>query len=158
VYANAWNPPWGEYAGDSTALAVIEMENGVRASYEGAKANASTMSPWDEEYWRVECRDGTLELDRRRLRLLRGGPTEAPAVDELPLDEGDAWMNPLIAERFVRWLDGGPAPETRLEDSIHDTALTMAAIESAHTGRVVDVAAYTAQHLAAAAVELGAAS
>ena len=155
VYANGWNPEWGEYAGDSTALAVIEMENGVRASYEGSKTNASTISPWEEEYWRVECRDGTLELDRRRLRLLRGGAKEIPPVEELPLDDGTAWLNPLLAERFVRWLDGGPAPETRIEDSIHDTALTMAAIESAHTGRVVDVPAFTQEHLDAAAEELG---
>ena len=158
VYANGWNPPWGEYAGDSTALAVVEMENGVRAVYEGSKTNASTMSPWDEEYWRVECRDGTLELDRRSLRLLVGGPNDIPTATALSLDgdADDAWMNSLLAEKFVRWLDGGPAPETRIEDSIHDTALTMAAIESAHSGQVVDVAAYTARHLAAAAQELGA--
>jgi predicted dehydrogenase len=155
VYANGWNPPWGEYAGDSTALAVIELENGVRASYEGSKTNASTINPWDEEYWRVECRDGTLELDRRVLRLLRGGPAELPKVEDLTLDEGETWMNPLLAERFVRWLDGGPPVETRIEDSIHDTALTMAAIESAHTGAVVDVPAYVAEHLAAARAELG---
>jgi hypothetical protein len=64
-------------------------------------------------------------------------------------------MNSLLAETFVRWLDGGPAPATRIEDSIHDTALTMAAIESAHSGQVVDVGAYTRQHLDAAAEELG---
>lgn len=155
VYANGWNPPWGEYAGDSTALAVIEMDNGIRASYEGAKANASTISPWDEEYWRVECRDGTLELDRRELRLLRGGPTEVPSSEALALDDGTVWMNPLLAEQFVRWLDGGPPVPTRIEDSIHDTALTMAAIESAHTGRVIDVHEFTQLAMDAAAMELG---
>jgi predicted dehydrogenase len=154
VYASAWNPDWGEYGGDSTALAVIEMANGVRASYEGSKTNASTMSPWNEEYWRVECRDGTLELDRRRLRLLRGGPTDQPTVEELALDEGETWMNPLLAEQFVRWLCGGPPVATRIEDSIHDTALTMAAIESAHSHQVVDVPAFTKTHLDAAAIEL----
>jgi predicted dehydrogenase len=155
VYANGWNPDWGEYAGDSTALAVVEMENGVRAAYEGSKTNASTISPWEEEYWRVECRDGTLELDRRRLRLIRGGAKDIPTSEELELDAGETWMNSLLAETFVRWLDGGPAPATRIEDSIHDTALTMAAIESAHSGQVVDVGAYTRQHLDAAAEELG---
>jgi hypothetical protein len=131
------------------------MENGIRASYEGSKTNASTISPWEEEYWRVECRDGTLELDRRRLRLLRGAAKEFPAIEELALDEGPAWLNPLLAERFVGWLDGGPAVATRIEDSFHDTALTMAAIESAHTGRAIDVPAFTQAHLDAAAEELG---
>ena len=156
VYATSWNPDWGEYAGDSTALAVVEMENGIRAAYEGSKTNASTISPWEEEYWRVECRDGTLELDRRRLRLLRGGARDVPTAEELALDDGPTWLNPLLAERFVGWLDGGPAVATRIEDSFHDTALTMAAIESAHTGRAVDVPAFTQAHLDAAAEELGA--
>jgi predicted dehydrogenase len=155
VYATSWNPDWGEYAGDSTALAVVEMENGIRASYEGSKTNASTISPWEEEYWRVECRDGTLELDRRRLRVLRGTAKEMPTAEELALDEGPVWLNPLLAEQFVGWLDGGPPVATRIEDSIHDTALTMAAIESAHTGRAIDVPAYTQAALDAAAEELG---
>ena len=64
----------------------------------------------------------------------------------IDLDDGDAWMNPLLAQRFVEWLDGGPPVATRIEDSIHDTALTMAAIESAHTGQVVDVPAYVGPH------------
>ena len=65
---------------------------------------------------------------------------------------------PQAEAQLMRWLDGGPPPETRLEDSIHDTALTMAAIESAHTGQVVDVTAYTAEHLATAGREVEGAS
>src|SRR4029079_199540 len=78
VYATSWNPDWGEYAGDSTALAVVEMENGIRAQYEGANTTASKISAWEEEYRRVECHDATLELDRRRLQLIRGGAREIP--------------------------------------------------------------------------------
>ena len=38
--AQTWNPAWGEYAGDSQGLVLMQMENGVRAFYEGAKTNA----------------------------------------------------------------------------------------------------------------------
>lgn len=148
VYAVAWNPPWGEYAGDSTALVTIEMENGVRCFYEGAKANASTMNGWEHDYIRVECRDGTLELDGRKLRVLRGGAWEPPVSEALPLVEQAAWKNAWLAELFVRWLAGGPPPENTLDDNIHCAALLFAAVESAHSRGPVEVSAFLDRHLA----------
>ena len=147
VYARTWNPPWGEYAGDSTALIVTEMVNGVRCLYEGAKANASTMNGWGNEYLRAECEHGTLELDRRIVRVLRGGPWERPLACELPLLKQDVWMNPWMAEQFCDWLRGGPVPPTNLDDNIQCAALLFAAIESAHSGAVVDVQAFLTRHL-----------
>jgi predicted dehydrogenase len=148
VYAVTWNPKWGEYAGDSTGLITIEMENGVKGFYEGAKANASTMNGWGNEYFRAECKDGTLELDSRQLRLLRGPAWGKPTTTELPMEEQSAWQNSWIAEEFCDWLNGGPAPATNLDDNIQCTALLFAAIESAHTGKPVDVQEFLARHLA----------
>jgi predicted dehydrogenase len=139
VYALAWNPPWGQFQGDSTALITMEMENGVRCFYEGAKANASTMNGWENDYLRAECEEGTLELDCRKLRVLRGGPWETPVAESLPLLEQPAWMNPWLAGQFCEWLLGGPEPPNSLEDNIQCCALLFAAVESAHSGKVVDV-------------------
>jgi predicted dehydrogenase len=155
VFATSWNPPWGEYGGDSTALAVVEMENGVRASFEGSVTSAASINPWDQEYWRAELDGGTLELDRRRLRLLRSDPEGPVEATELPLDERPVWMNTWLAEWFVDWLDGGEAPPTTIEDNLHCQALTMAAIQSAHTGEAVDVPAFLARHLEDAEEALG---
>ncbi len=148
VYAKTWNPPWGEFAGDSTGLVTMEMTNGVHCFYEGAKANASTMNGWAEEYFRAECRDGTLELDRRKLRVLRGKAWDDPVATTLQLQEGSVWMNRWLAEQFCDWLQGGPAPKNELEDNIQCAALLFAAVESAHTGQVVDVQQFLAHHLA----------
>ena len=142
VHAVTWNPPWGEYAGDSTGLLLLEMENGVKCFYEGAKANASTLNGWGNDYIRAECRDGTLELDRRWLRALRGGTWERPLAEDLPLLQQPAWKNAWLAELFVNWLNGGPAPQNNLDDNIQCAALLFAAIESAHTGKIVDVQEY----------------
>jgi predicted dehydrogenase len=142
VYATTWNPRWGEYAGDSTGLITMEMENGVRCLYEGAKANASTLNGWGNDYLRAECEYGTLELDRRRLRVLQGGAWEQPQSRDLPLLEQPAWTNAWLAELFCNWLRGGPAPPNTLDDNIQCAALLFAAIESAHTGAVVDVQAF----------------
>ena len=147
VSAQTWNPPWGEYAGDSTAFITVEMENGVRCFYEGAKANASTLNGWTNEYFRAECENGTLELDSRRLRLLRGGPWEEPQSAALALLLRPVWMNPWLAEMFCDWLSGGPAPPNTIDDNIHCAALLFAAVESAHTGRRIDVREYLQRHL-----------
>ena len=147
VYARTWNPPWGEYAGDSTALIVMEMENGVRCQYEGAKANASTLNGWGDDYLRAECEGGTLELDRRWLRVLRGGPWERPLAEDLPLLQQPAWTNPWLAELFCRWLAGGDAPPNSLQDNIQCAALLFAAIESAHTAQPVDVQAFLTREM-----------
>jgi len=147
VYALTWNPPWGEYAGDSTGLITLEMTNGVRCLYEGAKANASTLNGWKNDYLRAECRDGTLELDRRCLRVLNGGPGDKPAAKDLPLHQQPVWQNAWLAEQFVAWLNGGPEPANSLRDNIQCCALLFSAIESAHTRQPVDVQAFLVKHL-----------
>lgn len=147
VYALTWNPPWGEYAGDSTGLITLEMENGVKCFYEGAKANASTMNGWMEDYIRAECKDGTLELDRRWLRVIRGGAWERPLSQDLPLLQQPAWKNAWLAELFVQWLNDGPTPPNNLDDNMQCSALLFAAIQSAHSSQIVDVQQFLKSHL-----------
>ncbi len=152
VYARTWNPPWGQYAGDSTALIVAEMTNGVRVQYEGAKANASTLNGWGNDYLRAECADGTVELDRRKLRVLQSGRNQLLNSQELALrTDREVWMNPWLAEQFCLWLCGGPAPATTITDNLQCAAFLFAAIESAHSGTVIDVQKFLAGHRAPAA-------
>ncbi len=148
VYANTWNPPWGEFAGDSTGLMIVEMENGVRVFYEGAKPNATGLNTWARDYWRAECDRATLVLDNRQLRRLSDLSGERED-EELPLAVQPAWVNPWLAEMFVDWLQGGPPVPTQVEDNIQCAALLFAALESAHSGQVVDVQEYLARHLGA---------
>ncbi|MBE7560615.1 Gfo/Idh/MocA family oxidoreductase [bacterium] len=151
VYARTWNPPWSEFSGDAQGLILVEMENGVKVMYEGAKANASTLNEWCEDYWRAECDHATLELDQRRLRVIRGNRGRNAIIEELPLEQQPAWVNSWLAEMFAEWLLGGPEPPNSLEDNIQCAALLFAAISSAHTGEIVDVQAFLANALAATA-------
>jgi predicted dehydrogenase len=149
VYARTWNPEWGEYAGDSTVLAIVEMLNGTRILYEGAKANAATLNGWGNDYIRAECEHGTLELDRRELRVSRSDPGGPPETDELPLLAGETWLNPLIAEMFCDWVDGRRDDHpTEVQDNLQCTAMVFAAIESARTGEPVDVQEFLRRYLA----------
>ncbi len=67
IYAQTWNPKWGEYGGDSQGLVTMHMENGTRATYEGAKTNANGFNWWAQEYIRAECEGATLIMDRRQV-------------------------------------------------------------------------------------------
>jgi predicted dehydrogenase len=141
IYARTWNPPWGQYAGDSQGLVLMSMANGRQVMYEGAKTNAAGLNCWGDEYIRAECRESTLELSRQVLR--RYPLTEAwkPLAEPeiVPSDRQPKWANTWLIEKFCHWLDGGPAMETNVEANLQSVALIFAAIESSRTGQPVKV-------------------
>jgi predicted dehydrogenase len=159
LYAQTWNPRWGEYAGDSQGLVTMHFGNDTRALYEGAKTNAVSLNGWTDEYIRAECELATLVLDRRRLvklpynsETIRANKRESDG-EEIPLLQQPKWANTWLVEKFVRWLDGGEMMETNVEDNLQSVALIFAAIESSHSGqpvRVQELLEQTRQEVAAA--------
>ncbi len=145
LHAQTWNPPWGEYAGDSQALVSMRFANGARALYEGAKTNAVGLNWWGHEYVRAECRDATLILNRRRLERFEHGSagkrtsSREGTGTKIPLRKQSKWSNAWLIEKFVRWLDGGEAMETNVEDNLQSVAMVSAAICSSRTGQSVKV-------------------
>jgi predicted dehydrogenase len=145
VWADAWNPPWGEYAGASQALVTMRFRNGSRAFYEGGKTNAAGLNGWTEEYIRAECELGTLILDHRRLEHFPHDPAgpwagaREGSGQPLPLLERPVWGHEWLIEQFVDWLDGGPAMATSVEANLRSVVMTHAAIESSHSGRPAQV-------------------
>ena len=138
LHAVTWNPAWSEFDHHAQALILMEMENGVKAVYEGAMTNATTLNNWTQEYFRAECEKATLELDHRRLRRMSDLDGERK-IDDLPLCEQAFWLDTWIAGMFVDWLRGGPPPPNSLEDNMQCAAMLYAAVESAHSGDIVDV-------------------
>jgi predicted dehydrogenase len=147
LYAQTWNPAWGEYGGDSQGLVMMHFENGARAFYEGAKSNAIELNGWSQEYIRAECEFGTLIMDHRRVELFAYDATQKSRRvregqgETLPLIEQPKWANTWLVEKFVRWLDGGEPMETNVEDNLQSVALIFAAIESSRTGQPIKVQA-----------------
>lgn len=145
VWAEAWSPPWAEYAGPSQALVTMRFGNGSRALYEGAKANAVGLNGWGEEYIRAECELGTVICDRRRIERFPhdpAGPWSGPGEgggDPVPLLRRPRWSHAWLIEQFLDWREGGPPMATNVEDNLRSVALTHAAIESGHRGRPVRV-------------------
>jgi predicted dehydrogenase len=157
LYAQTWNPSWGEFAGDSQGLVMLHFDNGSRAFYEGAKTNAVGLNCWGREYLRAECEKATLVLSHRQLeRFDHGaapattGPLEGRGTP-IPLLQQPKWANTWLIEKFVKWLDGGEAMETNVEDNLQSVALIFAAIESSRSGRPVQVQELLAHERAQAA-------
>jgi predicted dehydrogenase len=143
LYAQTWNPRWGEYGGDSQGLVTMMFANGVRAFYEGAKTNAVGLNGWAQEYVRAECEHATLIMDHRRVERFpySGGRIykREGEGEPVPLVEQAKWANTWLVEQFVQWLAGGAVMETNVEDNLQSVALIFAAIESNHTGQPVQV-------------------
>jgi len=147
VYARSWTPPGVEYEGDTSAFAIFEMENGVVCQYEGALTNAATLNDWEHEYFRAECDRGTAIVDNRQLTVWRGGENRKWEVERVALMERPTWMNEWLIEQFLDWREGGAPMETSIDDNMQCLALTFAAVESAHTGKAVEVQEYLRHHM-----------
>ena len=147
IYAETWNPPWGEYEGDPQALVIMRFENGARGVLEAAEANSVGLYPWLQEYWRVECERSTLVLSHRNLERFAYEPSKSSAIqavkegegETIPLIEQPKWHNIWLIEKFVKWLDGGEPMETNVEDNLQSVAMVFSAVESSRTGQPVKV-------------------
>lgn len=146
VYAVTWNPSWSEFKGDSVALITFEMENGVKVIYEGNKVSATGLNTWLQDYFRVECENATLTLDRRELTITSDLSGEREIVQKKLLQQ-DVWKNPWLAEMFVDWINGGDAPMCTVEDNIQCIAMLFAAIESTREGNVINVQDFLREYL-----------
>jgi predicted dehydrogenase len=145
LYADTWLPEWAEYEDDVQATVQMRFENGVRATWEGAKANATTLNGWGSDYLRAECRDETLVLDDREIVRY---PYEQDAEtvvgtaegegESVPLDDRETWSNAWLVQQFVEWLDTGEPMAPDVESNLQSVALVEAAIESSERDEAVD--------------------
>lgn len=160
VYADTWCPDWAEYEGDVQALVQLRFENGTRATWEGAKANAVTLNGWNSDYLRAECRDETLILNDRELvrypyNSEQEGVVGGRSAEGTPvaLDQQEKWDNTWLIEQFVNWLDGDEPMATNVQDNLQAMALIAAAMESSQTGTPVDVQSLLAETRQSVSIE-----
>jgi len=144
IYAETWNPAWGEYAGDSQGLVIMHVKNGPRVFYEGAKTNATGLNCWANEYVRAECEKATFIMDHRRIERFdyksgQWNDGREGKGENVPLIEQPKWANAWLIEKYARWLQGGEPMETNVHDNLQSVALIFAAIESSRAGRPVKV-------------------
>lgn len=147
VFAKTWHQDWSIFNGNISGTVFIEMESGVHAFYEGSMVNAARLNSWGSEYFRAECEKATIEMDHRVIKVKKALDVITEEVSTIPLKQQRKWMNPRLAELFINWVNGGKEPENSIEDNIQCAALLYAAVESAHTGKTVDVQDFLKQHM-----------
>jgi predicted dehydrogenase len=146
IYADTWLPEWAEYEGDVQALVQMRFEDGTRATWEGAKANAVTLNGWGSDYLRAECRDETVVLTDREITRRPYNPNREAVVgreddtgESIPLDTQAKWDNTWLVDQFVEWLDGGEKMATNVQDNLQSIALIEAARRSSQTNEPIEV-------------------
>jgi len=149
VFCQYWqfDPQDGSDTTPSTSLTHVTMENGVRCMVEHSNAYAVTTNGWSNEHFRAECANATIIADNKKVTLLSGMGQPFPERAEMPLKAGEYFDHALLTHDFCRWLNGGPEPQTSLEDNMQCAALTFAALESAFSGKEVDVQSFLKEHM-----------
>ena len=141
-----WEPANSWYTQGSSATAVFEFGGGKVFTYRGSWCADGFRSSW-EAGWRIIGERGSLVWDgfdglkaevatpEREGLFNRVEPITVP-----PLDESDRVGGHLgVIQDFVRAVESGTGPETRGADNIKSLGMVFAAIESAETGRRVDI-------------------
>ncbi len=147
VWCREWNPKGSWYRQGSSAVAVFDVSNGGIFSYRGSWCADGRRTSW-EGVWRIVCERGSLTWDGSEAihaESVEGAereglfdaphPVEVPALD--PSDRVDGHLG--VMRDFLVAVETGRPPETAGEDNLKSLGMVFAAIESAETGRPVDI-------------------
>src|SRR5262249_9202658 len=128
--------------GEFNNLYVLEMANDVRASYEGSGTAAGTQNTWHQESYRAECEHGALAIDAdRTVWISQHTPGQGLRTEEVPAPAGGLEGPHWLVNEFLDWLDGGPTPDTVVDENLKSAVMVFAAIEASRTNQVMDVEA-----------------
>jgi predicted dehydrogenase len=150
VYCREWNPRNSGYKQGSSAAAIFELGDGVIFNYRGSWCADGLMTSW-ESAWRIIGTKGTLVWDGHQdIRAEIAGQgngkpisglfSEVAASEIPPLAESDRTGGHLgVMQDFIAATRGGPEPETVGHQNIKSLAMVFGAIESAETGRRIEL-------------------
>jgi predicted dehydrogenase len=148
IYAKSFRPHWSWFDGKPGASVLLELDGGIEVSYFGSWTSRGRETSWAGE-WRIVGEKGAIHWDSPNASLVLGHPEENP--QQPPLDtlallpktlEHSGFAYSL--HEFVRAIEEDREPVTGIDDNLQSFAMAMAAIESARSGRAIDVQEYIA--------------
>ncbi len=149
VYCHEFNPPGSWYAGNASAVCIFEMSDGSVFSYRGSWCAEGAPTSWDAA-WRLNGETGTAIWDGTGVPYAEvvapGDQTEKFIRDykrvEAPMEwKGRAGHEGCLDEMFAALSEGRKA-ETDCRDNIKSLAMVFGAIDSAKSGRKIDLRTY----------------
>ncbi len=145
VYSKEWNPAGSWYAHGASAIATFEMTNGIIYSYRGSWCAEGLSTRWEAD-WRVVGTKGSARWDggegfqAEMVAKMDGFTSQQRKLDWPSHDPGDKvgghWG---LMKEFVNGVQTGKFPETVCTDNIKSLAMVFGAIESAETGKCVEI-------------------
>ena len=148
VYCHEFNPKGSWYAGNASAICIFEMSDGSVFDYRGSWCAEGAPTSWEAQ-WRIVGDKGTALWDghgQPYAEVLADGPQEGKFIrDYVRIDpepdkaEGSSTgHNGCLDEMFLALEQGRPA-ETDCRDNRYSMAMVLGALESAKTGRKVNL-------------------
>ena len=145
VYCKEWNPSNSWYDHDASAIAMFEMSNGIIYTYRGSWCADGLNTSWEAD-WRVigqrgsACWDGEQGMQAQAIAdtgsfVSNYQDVAIPAYNGTDAIDGHAGQ----IREFVKCVQSGTIPETTCTDNIKSLAMVFGAIESAETGKRVEI-------------------
>lgn len=145
VYCKEWNPRGSWYDQDASAMAIFEMSDGIVYTYRGSWCADGLATSWESD-WRIVAQNGSVKWDgasnfQAQVVAETGGfiskyrDVVVPEYNQQDPIGGHAG----IIHDFIDCIRTGRQPETIAADNIKSLAMVFAAIESAETGKRVEI-------------------
>jgi predicted dehydrogenase len=145
VYCKEWNPVGSWYDHDASAVAVFELTNGLIYTYRGSWCAEGLPTTWESD-WRFIAQNGSVRWDggtqlQAQVVAAPGGFQSIYQDIAVPLYDGvdDVAGHRSLIQEFVHCIQTGTEPGTAGTDNIKSLAMVFGAIESAETGKRVEI-------------------
>jgi predicted dehydrogenase len=139
IVGEAWNPPWSQNTGDTTAALTMTMNNGARFAYNASWAAQGDFSDWNGN-WLIDGDKGSISYSQDKVTLTltddRYRVIEEREIVPEPL--GMAEHSRLLLD-FFNCIENGLSPETSIADNLRSIAMVFAAVDAVQTNTKVPV-------------------
>ncbi|WP_313640317.1 Gfo/Idh/MocA family oxidoreductase, partial [Paenibacillus sp.] len=146
VYCQEFNPPGSWYEGNASAVCIFEMSDGSIFTYQGSWCAEGASTSW-EASWRINGEKGTAIWDGHDMPyaevVVAGNQSDkfirdVERVDGEAVDMDKTFHQGCLEEMFLSLAEERPA-ETNCRDNRYSMAMVFGALESAKTGRKIDL-------------------
>ena len=144
VYCKEWNPSGSWYDHDASAIAVFEMSNGIIYTYRGSWCAEGLNTSWECD-WRAVCQKGSATWnggDGYKAQAVTESGGFFSKWEDVEITVPESCMrrgHEGVISEFVDSIRTGEAPQTLCSDNIKSLAMCFAAVESAETGKRVEI-------------------
>lgn len=145
VYCHEYNPPGSWYEGNAAAVCIFEMSNGAVFTYRGSWCADGHKTSWDAD-WRISGSKGSTRWDGESAPVLEIRDESRPGEFIFPVQTVTAenrWTGKeghagCLDEMFASLKENRLA-ETDCRDNIKSMKMVFGALESARTGKKIQL-------------------